>query len=57
MLLNSILCNIEVVYDIKNKHIEKLESLDRLFWKKVFLTTSTTAAESYYIELNIQPLK
>ena len=36
MLLNSILCNTEVLYGLNKSHIETLESVDKFFWRKIF---------------------
>ena len=48
LLINSILCNIEADYQLKEKHVEKLESLDRILLQRVCQSTRTTAIESYY---------
>ena len=50
MLINSILCNSEVLYGLSKTHIETLESIDKYFWRKVFASVISTPVESYYIE-------
>ena len=57
MLVNGMLCSIEVVYGLKNSHIEQLEQCDRMLMKKIFNSVSTTATESYYLETNTLPLR
>ena len=52
MLLNSILCNSEVLYGLNKSHLETLESVDKLFWKKVFQCPVTTPTEVFFIETN-----
>ena len=52
MLLSSILCNSEVLYGIKKKHIETLESVDKMFWRKVFKCPVTTPTEVFFLETN-----
>ena len=52
MLINSILCNSEVLYGLNKTHIEKLDSIDKYFWRKVFGSIISTPIESYYIETN-----
>ena len=37
MLLNGFLCNSEVLYGLKKHHIDTLESVNKYFWKKVFI--------------------
>ena len=52
MLINSILCNSEVLYGLSKTHINTLESVDKYFWRKVFASVISTPVESYYIETN-----
>ena len=52
MLLNSILCNTEVLYGLKKYHIEKLEAVDKYFWRKVFQCQVSTPTEVYFMETN-----
>ena len=57
MLINSILCNSEVLYGLNNTHIETLESVDRYLWRNVFGAMISTPIESYYIETNTIPIR
>ena len=57
MLINGILCSIESVYGLTDKHIEQLELCDRILMKKIINSVSTTATEAYYIETNTLPLR
>ena len=57
MLINSILCNSEVLYGLNKTHIETLESVDTYFWRNVFGAIVTTPIESYFIETNSVPLR
>ena len=52
MLLNSILCNSEVLYGLNQSHIETLESIDKMFWRKVFNCPVTTPTEVLFLETN-----
>ena len=52
LLLNSILCNSEVLYGLSQEHINTLESVDKYFWRKVFGSPISTPIESFYIETN-----
>ena len=52
MLLNSILCNTEVLYGLKKSHIETLESVDKFYWRKVFQCPVTTPTEVFFLETN-----
>ena len=57
MLINSILCNSEVLYGLTKSHIETLESVDKYYWRKVFESIISTPTESYYIETNTIPFR
>ena len=52
LLLNSILCNSEVLYGLSQEHINTLESVDKYFWRKVFGSPISTPIESFCIEIN-----
>ena len=52
MLINSILCNSEVLYGLNKTHIEKLESVDVYPCRNVFSSMVRTPIKSYYIETN-----
>ena len=57
MLLNSSLCNSEVLYGVNKQHIETLESVDRYFWRKVFKCPFSTPIEVFYMETNTIPIR
>ena len=57
MLINSILCSIELLYGLTNAHIEKLESVDKYLLRKIFNASSTTAIEALYLETGALPLR
>ena len=57
MLINSILCNSEVLYGLTKTHIETLESVAPYYWRKVFSSIISTPIESYFIETNTIPIR
>ena len=48
ILLYSMLCSFEVLYGITNAHIEKLEYVDKIFFRKLFQVRNSTAIEAFY---------
>ena len=57
LLLNSILCNSEVLYGLNNEHINTLEAVDKYYWRKVFGAPISTLIESFYLETNSIPIR
>ena len=57
MLINSILCNVEVLYGITKTHVEKLEAVDKTFMRRIFQSPVSTPIESFFIETNVLPLR
>ena len=57
MLLNGMLFSIESLYGIKNTHIDKLESCDKILFRKLFNAHSKTAIESFYLETGAHPIR
>ena len=57
ILLSSMLCSSEVLYGITNKHIEKLEQVDRIFFRRLFEVPNCTAIESFYLETSSLPIR
>ena len=57
MLLSSILCNSEVLYGLNSSHIDTLESVDKLFWKKVLQCPVTTPTEVIMLETDSMPIR
>ena len=50
ILVNSMLCSSEALYGITNAHIEKLEQVDRSFFRRLFQVPKCTAIEAFYLE-------
>ena len=57
MLINSILCNIEVLYGVTKAHVEQLESVDKNFMRRICQAPISTPVESFFIEGNVMPLR
>ena len=57
ILINSMLCNSEALYGITNSHIEKLEQVDRIFFRKLFQVPNCTAIEAFYLETSSLPIR
>ena len=57
MLINSMLCNVEVLYGLNKGHIEALESVDRNLLRRIFQSPVSTPTESFYIETNFISLR
>ena len=51
------LCSSEVLYGITNAHIEKLEQVDRIFFRKLFKVPNSTAIEAFYLETSSIPIR
>ena len=57
MLINSMLCSSEVLYGIKNKHIEMLEGCDRDLLTRLLGVPSTCSYEALYMETGLIPIE
>ena len=57
MLINSMLCNVEVLYGLTKAHIEKLEAVDKTYLRRIFQSPVSTPVESLFIESNVLPLR
>ena len=57
ILLSSMLCSYKVLYGITNAHIEKLEQVDRIFFRKIFQVPNGTAIEAFYLETSTIPIR
>ena len=55
-LLNGILTNVEIWYNLTKAEIEEFESLDRLFLRRLLEVPASTPCESYYLELGVLPI-
>ena len=51
------LCSSEALYGITNSHIEKLEQVDRLFFRRLFQVPNCTAIEAFYLETSSLPIR
>ena len=56
MLINGILTNAEIWYNLTKSEIEKFESLDRLFFRKLLSVAETTPKEAFYLEMGAIPI-
>ena len=56
MLINGIMTNSEIWYNLSKNEIEEFESLDRLFFRRLIEVPITTPSESYYWELGVLPV-
>ena len=50
------LTNAEIWYNLTNKEILELESVDKLFFTKLLEVPGSTPIESYYLELGVLPM-
>ena len=57
MLINSLLSSSEVLYGIKNKHIEILEKCDRDLLIRLFSVPFTCSYEAVYLEIGCSPIR
>ena len=57
ILVNSMLCSSEALYGITNAHIEKLEQVDRSFFRRLFQVPKCTAIEAFYLETATLPIR
>ena len=56
MLVNGILTNAEVWYNLNKSEIERFESLDRLFFRRLLSVPHTTPKEAFYLEMGVIPI-
>ena len=56
-LINGMLCSIESLYGLTSSHIEQLEKVDKLSFKKIFNAVSSTPTEAFYLETGALPLR
>ena len=57
ILLSSLLCSTEVLIGITKAHVEKLEQVDRIFFRRLFEVPRCTAIESFYLETSTIPIR
>ena len=56
MLVNGILTNTEVWYNLNKNEVEEFESLDKLFFRRLLEVPLTTPGEAFYLELGALPI-
>ena len=57
ILLNSMLCSTEALIGLNNTHVEKLEQVDRIFFRRLFEVPRSTAIEAFYFETSTMPVR
>ena len=55
-LINGMLTNIEVWYNLKDSEIKELEEVDKLLMRRGFEAPTSTFIESFYLELGLLPI-
>ena len=55
--MNSMLCSTEALLGLTQSHVEKLEQVDRIFFRRLFEVPRCTAIESFYIETSSIPVR
>ena len=55
MLVNGILTNSEIWYNLLKAEIKELEEVDKLFLRKILTVPRSTPGESFFLELGILP--
>ena len=56
-MVNGLLFNSEVWYDLKEKDIRELEEIDEALLRKILNAHSKTPLEALYLELGVLPLR
>ena len=56
MLINGILTNVEVWYNLTTNDIKEFENLDKTLLRKVLGVPGSTPSEAFYLELGILPV-
>ena len=56
LLINGILTNTEIWYNLSKSEIEELENVDRLLFRRLMEVPLTTPSESFYLELGVLPI-
>ena len=57
ILISSMLGSSEVLYGLTNSHIEKLEQVDRIFFRRLFQVPNCTTIEAFYLETSAVPVR
>ena len=56
MLINGILTNAEVWYNLSPNEVKECEDLDRMFFRKLLGVPGSTPCEAFYLELGVLPI-
>ena len=56
ILVNGLLFNSEVWYGLKQAHIDKIETIDNIFYRKLFKVTFSCPKEAFHLETGRIPL-
>ena len=57
ILISSMLGSSEVLYGLTNSHLEKLEQVDRIFFRRLFEVPNCTTIEAFYLETSAIPIR
>ena len=57
ILISSMLGSSEVLYGLTKSHIEKLEQVDRIFFRRLFQVPNCTTIEAFYLETSAVPIR
>ena len=57
ILMNSMLCSTEALLGLTQSHVEKLEQVDQIFFRRLCEVPRCTAIESFYIETSSIPVR
>ena len=57
MLINGILTNSEVWYNLLKVEIKELEDIDKLLLRRLLQVPESTPGEAYFLELGILPIE
>ena len=56
MLINGMLTNVEIWYNLTKSEIDEFENLDKLFFRKLLEVPVSTPSEAFYLELGVLPV-
>ena len=56
MLINGILTNAEIWYNLNTHEINEFEKLDKLFFCKLLEVPKSTPKEAFFLELGVLPI-
>ena len=57
MLINGVLTNLEVMYDVSKADLKELSKLDKLFFQKLTESARSTPTESCFLEFSVLPIE